>query len=201
MFKKLKDTIKATIEEVKMPIRENRQNKALEEIGNHDDNTKQLLEVLKNDDIGSVFINGVFGSGKTRTWTNVYNLLTKLTYNKKTNEWETIPWYKKCFSKTNHRLLNINFYEEYNHNNWYEFLYFKIRGLKYLWMFIVSSVILWLVSMVGHNNIIFQKLNETENLSKSFIVLLISVVFLAIILFVLWVFSLITIFQFYPIRF
>lgn len=187
MFKKLKDKIKATIEEVKMPIRENRHNKALEEIGNHDDNTKQLLEVLKNDDIGSVFINGVFGSGKTRTWINVYNLLTKLTYNKKTKEWEIIPWYKKCFSTTNHRLLNINFYEEYNHNNWYEFLYFKIRGLKYLWMFIISSVILWLVSMVGHNNIIFQKINETENLSKSFIVLLISIVFLAII----WVFSLI----------
>lgn len=52
MFKKLKDK---------------RKNKAIKEIGIQDDNTKQLLEILKNDEIGSVFINGVFGSGETRT--------------------------------------------------------------------------------------------------------------------------------------
>lgn len=169
MFKKLKDSKKAKID---------------------DDNTKQLLEVLKNDDIGSVFINGVFGSGKTRTWTNVHNLLTK-TYNEETNELETISWYKKCFSKANHRTLNINFYEEYNHNNWYEFLYFKIQGLKYLWMFIISSLILWLVYKGALYNIIFRKLNEIEHLPKGSIVLLISVVFLVIVFLVLWCISLI----------
>lgn len=168
MFKKLKDK---------------RKNKAIKEIGIQDDNTKQLLEVFKNDDIGSVFINGVFGSGKTTTWKNVYNLLTKLTYNEKTKEWETIPWYKKCFSKTNHRELNINFYEEYNHNNWYEFLYFKIRGQKSLWMFIITSVILGLVFIVGLNNIILQNAIETEYLC--------FIVFLVIVTFLLWFFSLI----------
>lgn len=168
MFKKLKDK---------------RKNKAIKEIGIQDDNTKQLLEVFKNDDIGSVFINGVFGSGKTTTWNKVCNLLTKLTYNEKTKEWETIPWYKKFFSKTNHRELNINFYEEYNHNNWYEFLYFKIRGQKSLGMFIITSVILGLVFIVGLNNIILQKLIETEYLC--------FIVFLVIVTFLLWFFSLI----------
>lgn len=198
MFKNIKDAIKAKIDEIKIPFRETRANNAIKEIGNQDDdNTKQLLELLKNDDIGSVFINGVFGSGKTRTWTNVYNLLTKLTYNKKTKKWETIPWYKKCFSQTNHKLLNINFYEEYNHNNWYEFLYFKIRGLTYYKMFIILSLILSpilpIVFKPGFYNIIFQKLNEIEKLSKGYIVLLISFVFLVIVFFVLWLISFICI--------
>ena len=150
----------------------------------YDDNMEQLLEVLKNDDIGSVFIDGVYGSGKTRTWTKAYNLLTE-TYNEGTKELETIPWYKKYFSKANHRVLNINFYEEYNHNNWYEFLYFKIRGQKYISMFIITYVILGVVSMFGLHNIIFQKSFETGCQSIIFIVLLISFVSI-----LLWIFSL-----------
>lgn len=103
-------------------------------------------------------------------------------------KWETIPWYKK-FSKTNHRLLNINFYEEYNHNNWYEFLYFKIHGLKYLWMFIISCIILFYKG--GLYNIIFQNSIETVHSLKDFIILLVFFVFLVIVPFVLCVFSLI----------
>lgn len=48
-------------------LKEKRQEKAFDIISKQDDNTKQLLEILKNDEIGSVFINGVFGSGETRT--------------------------------------------------------------------------------------------------------------------------------------
>lgn len=113
-------------------LKEKRQEKAFDIISKQDDNTKLLLEILKNEEIGSVFINGVYGSGKTKMWTKTYGLLADLTYDKTTKKWETIPSHKKRLKKQKNRILYINFYEQYNHNNWYEFLYFKIRGLMYL---------------------------------------------------------------------
>lgn len=164
MFKKSKD----------------KKEKALDIISKQDDNTKQLLEILKNEEIGSVFINGVFGSGKTKIWANTNDLLTNLTYGKTTKKWEMIPIYKKWLKKS--RILNINFYEQYNHNNWYEFLYFKIHGLKYLWMFVISFITLFIVFIYkgGLYNIIFQNSIETLHSLKDFIVLLVFVVFLVI---------------------
>lgn len=105
-----------------------------EKIVNTKSEIKKLLEISKS---SSIFLNGDFGTGKT------YMIKEVL----------------KEINKTNEKTLNINFNEEYNNYNWFEFLFFKVNNnhFKINKIVLLISVIITLISNIVLNNFDFIK--------------------------------------------
>lgn len=100
-----------------------------EKIDNTQSEIEKLLKISKS---FSIFLNGDFGTGKT------YMIKEVL----------------KEIDKTNKKTLNINFNEEYNNFNWFEFLFFKVNNdrFKLNKILLLIFVIIILISNIVLNN-------------------------------------------------
>lgn len=143
------------------------------ELEGYTEEEQELINILKENEFRSIFLDGVFGSGKTTTVNRILDFLKVHEYTKKEK------WKRKFFRKN--KILKLNFYEEYNHDSWYKYLYFKLFYVNKVMMVIIhvilslifSCVITFLYQNINHPH---QNINHPQFSTFLFFFLIILIV-------------------------
>lgn len=136
------------------------------ELEGYTEEEQELINILKENEFRSIFLDGVFGSGKTTTVNRILDFLKVHEYTKKEK------WKRKFFRKN--KVLKLNFYEEYNHDSWYKYLYFKLFYVNKVMMVIIPVILSLIFS--GVITFLYQNINHPQFSTFLFFFLIILIV-------------------------